>query len=97
MILSVVITLMLSLIAWYIIFGLECFMNGATYENSLTMPFVELARDFYYNLPGGWNRRLTACRGNAERARQFSGWWHIFFMHFILPFGPTLVVLSIWL
>lgn len=84
-----IIALSLGLIAWYLLYGLECFLNGAPRGSS--MPFRCLAQDLSFNLPGGWGRRMKATKGDAEWASELPGWWHIWTTHICLPFGPLLL------
>ena len=85
-----IIALALGLGAWYWIYGLECYMNGV--QASASMPFRCLAQDLSFNLPGGWDRRMKATKGDAEWAGEFPGWWHIWTMHFCLPFGLFILI-----
>ncbi len=76
---------------WYLVFGIECFINGAHYENDLLMPFEQLYQEFSFNLPGGWERKLKAYKGStkhaAEWAAMYPGWGHILIMHLLFPCG----------
>lgn len=40
-----------GLFSWYVLYGLECFLNGAIANNQITMPFVCFVDDFMMNLP----------------------------------------------
>lgn len=48
--------------AWYLLYGLTCFMSGAM--GGLEMPFKQLWLEFRYNSPGG-RARFVADNRNA--------------------------------
>lgn len=85
-----IVALFFGVFAWWLIFGTSCYMNGGPMPFDWSTPFRGLGQDFSFNLPGGWHRRLQATKGDVEWAKAFPGWWHIWTMHFCVPFGPLM-------
>lgn len=78
--------------AWYGYYGLECVINGAPARWST--PFACAWSDLLFNLPGGWERRLRAARGDEEWAAEFPGLFYAFCIHAVLPAGVAFLTYS---
>lgn len=79
---------------WYVVYGLECLMNGA-FRGGPLLPFVCRWEEFTWNLPVyGPQARLAFTGGDAKWALQLPGVWHFLLMNIALPFGPALWALT---
>jgi len=78
---------------WYLVYGLECFINGGM--GGWELPFRCLWDDIRFNSPGGWQRRLRAVNGDEDWARQFPGIKHVVAMHVLFPVIVYIVAFSL--
>jgi hypothetical protein len=80
-----------GLVAWWLYYGLECFINGAT-TGGFWLPLVCWFEELSWNLPFvGQKCRLAHTRGDADWAKQLPGPVHFLLTCVLLPLGPWLV------
>ena len=89
-----ILILVASVAFWYVLYGLECFMNGGTIgRNQFLMPFQCLVEEAKWIVPiWGWRQRqlYSEKRGCPELAKTLPGPFHFFLMHVAIPFAPVL-------
>ncbi len=83
-----------ALTCWYVAFGFECAMNGASHTG-ITMPFYYMGQDFLCNIPFyGKKYRLKLSNGDEDWGGQYPGIFHFTFMHIIFPLGVYFGILK---
>ncbi len=81
-----------SLAFWYVYYGLECYLNGASIgRNQYAMPFLCLWEETLWILPGGRRRKLAFARGDADWADELPGPVHYVLTHGLILGGPLAV------
>lgn len=75
---------------WYVLYGLECYMNGAI-QGGNWMPFIQCYREFCWCLPWvGKKFRLADTLGDEEWAAMLPGRFHFMTMCVGLPLSPLI-------
>lgn len=88
--------LVFGLAFWYIFYGLELYMNGASFgKGSKYSIFHYLWEEFLWILPGGRKMKIKFCEDrdmSSEEAKDLPGVFHFMFTHILIPFGPTILL-----
>ena len=94
MLIAACVALIFGIAFWYLLFGAELALNGARMDK--WVHFRCLWEELLWALPGGWKKRLDYCDGDVELAKTLPGIRNFIFMHFLVPFGPMLLVILLW-
>ena len=74
-------------IMWYVLYGLECYMNGG----SKSPYYYYFLQDLTFILPGGWRRKLNYCKGDIDLAKSLPSIFGFLFTHIFIPLIPLFV------
>jgi hypothetical protein len=89
--------IILNLGIWYILYGLECYLNGGSIgRNQFLMVFQCFYEDLLWVLPGGISRKIKYCNeafGNLDMVDKLPGIPHFIFMHICIPFFMPVIYL----
>lgn len=98
-----ILALMLGVVFWVFLYGLEVAINGGTIGYSFwgfifALP-VFAYEELKWHLPGSYMRKFLWCRKIANDdldavrlAASLPGPIHFFFMHILVPLSPTIVL-----